>query len=59
MNKPQKESKNPRAQSIREAPTEPTEETIEEGVENIPVPMTRPTLRKIELRDEVNEEELT
>ena len=45
-NKPQKESKNPRTQSNREAPTEPTEERIEEGVENIPVPMIRPTLTR-------------
>jgi len=44
MNKPQKESKNPRVQSIKDAPTEPTEERIEEGVENIPVPMIQPTL---------------
>ena len=46
INNPQKESKNPRAQSIKDAPTEPTEERIEEGVKNIPVPMIRPTLHE-------------
>ena len=46
INNLQKESKNPRAQSIKDAPTEPTEERIEEGVENIPVPMIRPTLHE-------------
>ena len=46
INNPQKESKNPRAQSIKDAPTEPTEERIEEGVEKIPVPMIRPTLHE-------------
>jgi hypothetical protein len=38
---------NPRTQSIREAPTEllvVTEESIEDGVEKIPVPIMRPTL---------------
>jgi len=58
-NKLQNESRNPRTQSIREAPTEPTEERIEEGVENIPVPMIWPTLTKIEPKDEVKGEEQT
>jgi hypothetical protein len=29
---------------MREAPTDSTEERMEEGVEKIPVPMIRPTL---------------
>ncbi|KAF7797308.1 hypothetical protein EIP86_008503 [Pleurotus ostreatoroseus] len=34
----------PRTHSIKEAPTEPTEPKMVEGVENTPVPITRPTL---------------
>ena len=37
--KPQKDSTNPRTQSMREAPTELTEKSIDEGVEKIPVPI--------------------
>ena len=44
MKRPQKDSTNPRSQSIREAPTELTEESIDDGVEKIPVPIIRPTL---------------
>jgi hypothetical protein len=46
INKPQNDKIKPRIQSIIEAPTEPTERRIEDGVENIPVPMIRPTLEK-------------
>jgi hypothetical protein len=42
--RPQKDTTNPRTQSIREAPTELTEESIDDGVEKIPVPIMRPTL---------------
>ena len=42
--RPQKDKTNPRTQSMREAPTELTEESIEDGVEKIPVPIIRPTL---------------
>ena len=45
MNKPQNDNTNPRTQSIREAPTDPTDPRIEDGVEKIPVPIMRPTLR--------------
>ena len=44
MKRPQKDIKNPRTQSMREAPTELTDESIEDGVEKIPVPIIRPTL---------------
>lgn len=46
MNSPQKERMKPRIQSMREAPTEPTELRIDEGVEKMPVPMMRPTLNR-------------
>jgi hypothetical protein len=42
--RPQKDSTNPRTQSMREAPTELTEESIDDGVEKIPEPIIRPTL---------------
>ena len=35
----------PRTQRQSEAPTEPTEPKMDDGVEKTPVPMTRPTLR--------------
>jgi hypothetical protein len=41
---PQRERAKPRTQSIRDAPTDPTDLRIEYGVENIPVPMMAPTL---------------
>ena len=41
---PQKERKKPRTQSMREAPTDWTEDSIDDGVEKIPVPIIRPTL---------------
>lgn len=44
MNNPQNDNTKPRTQSINDAPTEPTEPRIEDGVENTPVPMMRPTL---------------
>jgi len=44
MKSPQNENKKPATQSKRDAPTEPTEPRILDGVENIPVPMTRPML---------------
>ena len=42
--RPQKDRTNPRTQSMREAPTELTDESIDDGVENIPDPIIRPTL---------------
>jgi hypothetical protein len=48
MKRPQKLSKKPRTQSMSEAPTEPTPERMEDGVENIPVPMIRPTIRRVQ-----------
>ena len=44
MKSPQNESKKPATQSKRDAPTEPTEPRILDGVENIPVPIMRPIL---------------
>jgi hypothetical protein len=44
--RPQNDSRKPRTHNMREAPTEPTELRIEEGVENIPVPIIRPTLNE-------------
>ena len=44
MNRPQADRAKPNTQSMSEAPTEPTEPKMDEGVENIPVPMIRPTL---------------
>jgi hypothetical protein len=41
---PQSERAKPMTQSIRDAPTEPTEPRMNDGVENIPVPMMAPTL---------------
>ena len=43
--RPQKDNTNPRTQSMREAPTELTDESIDDGVEKIPVPIIRPTLK--------------
>lgn len=43
---PQNDRTNPRAQSISEAPTEPTDPRMDEGVEKIPVPMIVPTLNE-------------
>ena len=42
---PQNERAKLRTHNMREAPTEPTEFRMEEGVENIPVPIIRPTLK--------------
>ena len=47
MKRPQNDMTKRSTQSMREAPTDPTEPKIEEGVEKIPVPMIRPTLRLI------------
>lgn len=41
---PQKESKKPATQSNRDAPTDPTDPRMVDGVENIPVPIIRPML---------------
>src|SRR6266852_1986230 len=41
---PQNERKKPATQSNRDAPTDPTELRIVDGVENIPVPIIRPML---------------
>lgn len=48
MNKPQNERTNPSTQSISDAPTEPTPLRIEDGVEKMPVPMMRPTIRSVQ-----------
>ena len=44
MNSPQNDKTKPSTQSIKDAPTEPTDPRIEDGVEKIPVPIIRPTL---------------
>ena len=44
MKSPQKERTKPSTQSMSDAPTDPTDPRIEEGVEKMPVPMMRPTL---------------
>ena len=41
------ESKNPATQSNRDAPTDPTDSRMVDGVENIPVPIIRPILDDI------------
>ena len=41
---PQNERANPRTQSIKDAPIDPTDSRMDDGVENIPVPMIAPTL---------------
>ena len=41
---PQSEKAKPMTQSIRNTPTDPTEPRMNDGVENIPVPMIVPTL---------------
>ena len=41
---PQNERANPRTHSIRDAPTDPTDPRMEDGVENMPVPMIAPML---------------
>ena len=43
--RPKNDSRKPRTHNMREAPTEPTELRME-GVENIPVPIIRPTLNE-------------
>jgi hypothetical protein len=47
---PQKESKMPANQSNRDAPTDPTDSRMVDGVENIPVPIIRPILDENSLR---------
>jgi len=44
--RPQNDSRKPRNHNTREAPMEPTELRMEEGVENIPVSIIRPTLNE-------------
>ena len=44
MKRPQNDRMKPSTQSMRDAPTDPTDPRIEEGVEKMPVPMMRPTL---------------
>ena len=44
MKRPQNERTKPRSQSMRDAPTEPTDLRMEDGVENIPVPIILPIL---------------
>lgn len=46
INNPQNDKMKPSTQSMKDAPTDPTDERMEEGVEKIPVPMIRPTLLK-------------
>jgi hypothetical protein len=48
---PQNESKNPATQSIRDAPTDPTDPRMVDGVENMPVPIIRPILDAISMRE--------
>jgi len=47
--RPQNDSRKPRTHNMREAPTEPTELRMEDGVENIPVPIIRPTLNEFRM----------
>ena len=49
MKRPQNDRMKPSTQSMRDAPTDPTDPRIEEGVEKMPVPMMRPTLDGEEL----------
>lgn len=44
INNPQNDSAKPRAQSIKDAPTDPTDPRMDDGVENMPVPIILPTL---------------
>jgi hypothetical protein len=44
INSPQNESAKPSTQSIRDAPTDLTDPRMDDGVENIPVPMILPML---------------
>ena len=44
MKSPQIDMKNPRSQSMRDAPTDPTDPRIDDGVEKIAVPIIRPIL---------------
>ena len=44
MNSPQNESRKPATQSNMDAPTDPTDSRMVDGVENMPVPIIRPTL---------------
>lgn len=46
MKRPHAERMKPRTHSMRDAPTDPTEPRIDDGVEKMPVPMIRPTLKK-------------
>ena len=41
---PQSERAKPITQSVRDAPTDPTKPRMDDGVENIPVPMMAPRL---------------
>lgn len=50
-NRPQKDMTSPRSHSISDAPTEPTDPRIEEGVEKIPVPMVLPTLSGMRFKE--------
>jgi hypothetical protein len=47
MKSPQSDNARPRTQSIRDAPTDPTDSRMDDGVENIPVPMMQPTLMEM------------
>lgn len=47
---PQNEKKKPATQKIKEAPTDPTELRIVDGVEKIPVPIIRPMLETSSMR---------
>ncbi len=44
MKRPQKDMRKPRNQSMRDAPTDPTDPRIEDGVEKMAVPIIRPIL---------------
>lgn len=51
MKRPQAERMKPVTHSIKDAPTDPTEPRIDDGVEKMPVPMIRPTLEKNSVYD--------
>lgn len=50
MNSPERDKRNPRTHNISEAPTDSTDERIEDGVEKMPVPIMRPTISIVQLK---------
>ncbi len=50
IKRPQNEREKPATQSNKDAPTDPTDLRMVDGVENIPVPITRPMLEVDSMR---------